>query len=393
MATTLVINPGSTSKKYALYTDGATSFSMRFEETGDGFGVCREKNKEQQKCETIEAKTYKAAMEHFINAAKNAEVITSEKDITAIGVRIVAPGDRFTMHQRITDAYVEELEKLEGEAPLHIDAIVSEIYAGKALLSHIPLYGISDSAFHTSVPLHRKQLGINKKDSEAYNIKRFGYHGLSMASIVRRTESFFGVAPDRIVAVHVGGGVSCTALHYQESVDTSMGYSPASGIMMGSRVGDFDADALVALMARKGMRSISSLSEYLNRESGFKGVTGQSDLRQVLNKYTEGDSDASLALQMFRYQLHRQIGGHVALLGGLDAFVFTGTAVVRNPFIRSYILDGISGLGLVLDQERNDTLIGTEGMIHSDRGDVSIGVMKNDEMGEIARTVEELTKQ
>lgn len=390
MGTTLVINPGSTSKKYALYRDGASVFSMRYEETGDGFGLCRERNGEQQRCEDISAQTYKKAIKHFFESATAEGAIGGVKDITAVGIRVVAPGSTFQTHHRITDAYLEELESLAGIAPLHIPAIVEEIYAARALVTHTPLFGISDSAFHVSIPTHRRTLAIARADAAEYGIERFGYHGLSMGSIARRTEQFFGVAPDRVVALHVGGGTSVTALHYAESVDTSMGYSPASGVMMGSRAGDFDADALVALMARKGMRSIDALSQYLNRESGFKGMTGYTDMRIVLNKYTEGDSDAALALQTFRYQLHRQIGAHVALLGGLDAFVFTGTAVVRNPFLRSYILDGIEALGLQLDEERNDTLVGKEGMIHSDRSEVSIGVMKNDEMGEIARAADTL---
>ena len=161
---------------------------------------------------------------------------------------------------------------------------------------------------------------------------------------------------------------------------------------MGTRVGSFDADALLALMARKGMRSVTPLSEYLNTECGFKGTVGYSDLRLVLKEYTEGNADASEALQMFRYQMHRQIGGHIALLGGLDAFVFTGTAVERNPFIRAYLLDGLAGFGLVIDQERNDSLVGNEGMIHSDRAEVPIGVMRSDEMGEIAHVAERLAQ-
>lgn len=390
MGITLVINPGSTSKKYALYTDGALSFSLRYEETGDGFGVCREKNGETQKCETVEATTYKRALESFLEEAVRCGALRHTKDITGIGVRIVAPGTLFLEHQAITDSYLKTLESCEELAPLHVPAILEEIYAAKAAIQNAPLYGISDSAFHASIPQHRRKLAIKRADGAEFGIQRYGYHGLSMVSIAQRMETFFGVAPDRTVVVHVGGGVSATALHYQESVDTTMGFSPASGIMMGKRAGDFDADALIALMAHKGMRSISTLARYINDESGFLGMTGFSDLRLVLNKYTEGDPNAAEALAMFRYQLHRQIGGHVALLGGLDAFVFTGTAVIRNPFLRSYVLDGLEGLGLVLGSEQNDALVGKEGMIHSDRGAVSIAVMKNDEMGEIARVVNAL---
>lgn len=389
MASTLIINPGSVSKKYALFQNGTKVFSMYFEETGDGFGICREKNGEQQKCEAIEAHTYLKAIDYFIEEATNDGVIGSVRDIDAVGVRIVAPGTPFTEHQKLTDTYVSLLEKAKDVAPLHAPAILDEIYAAKALVPHAIHYGISDSAFHTSMPVHRRMFGLPRSDVNQYDIGRFGYHGLSMSSIARRSKSFFGIAPDRVIVCHIGGGISVTALHYQESVDTSMGYSPASGIMMGSRVGMFDADALVALMTRKGIRDIDQLPRYLNKESGFKGLTGFSDLRLVLNKYTEGDACAAEALQMFRYQLHKQIGGHYAILGGLDALILTGTASVRNPFLRSYLLDGLGSLGILLDSERNDTLVGREGMIHSDRGDVSVAVMRNDEMGEISRIVDE----
>ena len=392
MASTLVINPGSTSKKYALYENGALMYSMYFERTGDGFGICREKNKEQQKCETIEPHVYKKALEYFVAQAVADEVIKSAKDIDAVGVRIVAPGTPFTKHQMLTDAYLALLDKAKDVAPLHAPAILDEIYAAKALVSHAALYGISDSAFHTSMPDHRRKIGIPRKDVNDYDINRFGYHGLSMSSIARRSESFFGVAPDRMIVCHIGGGISVTALHYQESVDTSMGYSPASGVMMGSRVGMFDADALVALMTKKGIRDIEALPQYLNKESGFMGLVGFSDLRLVLNKFTEGDECATQAMEMFRYQLQRLIGGHYAILGGLDAIVLTGTASVRNSFLRGYLLEGLGSLGVLLDEERNNELIGKEGMIHSERGDVSVGVMKNDEMGEIARQVDLLRK-
>lgn len=392
MASTLVVNPGSTSKKYALFQSGVEVYSMFFEQTGDGFGICWSKNGEQQKCESAEARTYQKAIDYFLEEAKSDGAIIHVHDIDAVGVRIVAPGTPFTEHQQLTDEYVALLEKAKDVAPLHAPAILDEIYAVKALVPHAVHYGISDSAFHTSMPVHRRKVGLPRKDVDQYDIGRFGYHGLSMSSIARRSESFFGVAPDRLIVCHIGGGISCTAIHYQESVDTSMGYSPASGIMMGSRVGMLDADALVALMTRKGIRDVSSLPQYLNNESGFRGLTGFSDMRLVLNQYTEGDSCAAEALQMFRYQLHRQIGGHYAVLGGLDALVLTGTASVRSPFLRAYLLDGLGCVGAVLDEERNDSLVGKEGMIHSDRGDVSVAVMINDEMGEIALQVETLRR-
>lgn len=390
MASTLVINPGSTSKKYALFNGDVLIYSMFFEKTGDGFGVCREKNGVQQKCESIEAHVYAKALEHFVSEAIADKVIEHANDIDAVGVRIVAPGTPFTKHAQLTDTYLTELEKTKDVAPLHTPSILEEIYAAKALVPHAVAYGISDSAFHASMPSYRRRIGLPQKDTDAYDINRFGYHGLSMSSLVRRGGSFFGVAPDRLIVCHIGGGISVTAIHYEESVDTSMGYSPSSGVMMGSRVGMFDADALVALMTKKDIRDIEKMPEYLNKESGFKGLTGFSDLRLVLNQFTEGDEAALEAMQMFRYQLQRQIGGHYAVLGGLDAVILTGTAAVRNPFLRRYLLEGLGSLGILLDEERNESLIGKEGMIHSDRSDVSVAVMNNDEMGEIARQVSQL---
>lgn len=387
MAITLVVNPGSTSKKYALFDDERQLTSMRLEDTGEGFGVCRQLEGETQTCDPIEAKTYQEGVSLFLKESCEAGILQSPKAVHAVGVRVVAPSMAFAKHVPITDEYIAALEKHTDVAPIHIPATVREIRATQAAVTNTSIYGISDSAFHTSIPSHRKRFGIARQDANEFGIERFGYHGLSVASVARRTGTFFGVQPDRVVVLHVGGGVSATAIHYEESVDTSMGYSPASGIMMGTRVGRFDADALLALMARKGMRSVTPISEYLNTQCGFRGTVGYSDLRLVLKEYTEGNADASEALQMFRYQMHREIGGHIAVLGGLDAFVFTGTAVERNPFIRSYLLDGLAGFGLVIDGERNDSLVGREGMIHSDRAEVPIGVMKSDEMREIARAV------
>ena len=391
MGVTLVVNPGSTSKKYALYHGDQRVYTAHYEKTIDGFSVCRTKGQEQQKCDDVSSQMFLSALGDFLAAAVEAGVIAQNSDVTAVGIRIVAPGSFFAMHRAVDDAFTDAMQKLSAIVPIHVPIIIDEINVVQELLPKTPCYGISDSAFHQSVPNYRRSFAVKQPDTGSHEIKRYGYHGLSMTSLTRRLRDFFGVVPDRIVALHVGGGISATALHYEESVDTTMGYSPASGIMMGSRVGRLEADAMIALMSATGMRSIATLATHLNRDSGFQAMLGYSDLRMVVHEYTNGNQAAIEAMEMFRYQLHREVGGHIAVLGGLDAVVMTGTAVVRNPFLRSFLLDGLEGFGMTLNKQRNDALVGHEGMIHDDHSDTPIGVMKTDEMGEIARATIAMT--
>ncbi|MDA8596837.1 hypothetical protein N9L26_00690 [Candidatus Pacebacteria bacterium] len=392
MGITFVINPGSTSKTYAFYSGRECLYSVRYERTEDGFACCRVKHNAPAVCESVAPLIYQDALADALTRAEAEGVAESPAAITAVGVRVVAPGEPFAKHSKITEEYLGDLAKQETVAPLHVPPILAEIKAAQAACPNATLYAVSDSAFHQSIPVHRRKIAFPASDTEDFDLKRFGYHGLSVGSIARRTEDFFGVAPDRVIVLHFGGGVSATALHYQESVDTSMGYSPSSGILMSSRVGNCDADALIALMTKKGLRDTKKLCAYLNEEAGFKGLTGYGDLRLVLDAFANDDPAAVEAMEMFRYQLQRQVGGHIALLGELDAFVFTGTAAVRNPFLRQFVLEGLSSFGLFLDTDRNDALVGHSGMIHSDRSDVSIGVMESDEMGEIARVVTRLSE-
>lgn len=389
MGTTFVVNPGSSSKKYALYKDGALVFSIRFEETGSEFVVCHEKGGVRSNCEHVPVSQFTHALQYALEKMQKHKVIETPDAIDRVAIRIVAPGSYFAQHRVIDEAFVAHLREVENVAPLHVPPLISEITACRKVLSQILCVGVSDSAFHQTIPEYVSAVSIPRDDALRFDIKRFGYHGLSIASVARRFPAQFHEVPARAIVCHVGSGVSIAALSNGKSVNTSMGYSPGSGIMMSSRAGDLEADTLITLATRMNMRG-RRLYEYLFQEGGFKGVAGYRDLRLVLDKQQQHDADAQKALQMFVHQVHARIGAYVAQLGGLDVIVLTATAAERNSQLRALLMGGLECFGVRIDEEKNESLTG-EGSIHHSDSAVEVLVLKTDEMGEMMRVAEEFT--
>lgn len=389
MGITLVVNPGSSSRKYALYRDGEVLCQISFEETSNGFCWTLVQNGVQKVSEIISAKTFAHSLQNAISYACEHSIIKDKGEITDIGIRIVTPGSLFTQHATIDKKYITALEEAVPIAPLHIPGTLNEIESCQSVLPEARLVGVSDSAFHTTIPEHISTISIPQADAQRFDIKRFGYHGLSFASISRRLPQKFGSMPRRVIVLHVGSGVSITALQDGVSVSTSMGYSPASGLIMGGRGGDVTGGVVAALSIRKKLQG-EKIYEYLYKESGFKGVAGVRDLRLLLERVASCDPNAQKALDMFIYQVHSWIGAHAVLLGGVDAIVMTATASVRNPHLRSLLLSKLELFGVELDVNRNEALVGKEGFIHAESSAVQIAVMNTDEMGEIDRIVREI---
>jgi len=389
MAATLIINPGSTSRKYALYVQGVCTVVLFYEATGTGFSMSVIRNGAKVASKHMNATEFSQSLGHAVSYIQSQPEIIQKARITHVGVRVVAPGTYFTTHRRIDAAYIEKLKEVEGVAPLHIPGLLAEIAGCQAALPQAVVYGVSDSAFHTTMPEYVSAISIPRADARIFDIKRFGYHGLSFASVARRLESQFGEVPARTIVCHIGGGVSVAALKHGQSVATSMGYSPVSGLIMGSRGGDITAGVVAALTVRKKLQG-KKLYEYLYTESGFKGVAGVSDFRLVLERKASGDTDAKLAIDMFVHQIHSLIGAYATQLGGIDAIVLTATASERNPLVRALVLSKLALFGVEVDTEKNEALVGNEGFIHAKDSRVRIAVLKTDEMGEIERVVREL---
>lgn len=387
MASSIILNPGSTSKKFALYRGETVQLSMSFEETGQGFNLCVEEAGQKKDCRGISASEYKRALEAFLDYLLQQKLIKYVGEIGAVGVRVVAPGRQFAKHAVIDDAYASALKAREKFAPLHVPPVLEEIAAVKEVLPQAKLVAVSDSAFHQTKPDHARLYSLPKDDTDLLEIERYGYHGISVSSVVNRVPSLLGDMPERMVVAHVGGGVSLTALVAGRSIDNSMGFVPASGMMMSGRAGDLDAGALLGVLDGKSLRGVAAHT-YLNNEGGFAGVSGVKDMRIILNRRAQDDKEAELAFNMYLYQFKKILGSFYAALGGLDALVFTATAVYRNSELRNHLLSGTQCLGIEVDQEKNEALTGAEGIFSRDDSQVKVVVMKTDEFGDMNRVVQ-----
>ena len=390
MDITLVINPGSASKKYAFFTGGKRVLSVSFEHVGDGYGKCLEIDGTRQQCESATAHTFESAIEEVLAIAKREGVIHESHDITRVGIRIVAPGTFFETHREIDELYMRNLEKMADAAPLHIPHTITEINALKKILPQVVCVGVSDSAFHSTIPEYARRYSIPRADREAFDVYRFGYHGLSVNSVFKEGAQMLGTCGERTIVCHVGSGVSVTAIHEGKSVDTTMGFSPTSGLMMSSRAGDLDASALLYLMKKKNLSPVEA-DAYITKQGGFAGVLGQGDLRIVLDRRARGDHEAQMAVDMFMYHIRKIIGAYVAVLGGIDTLIFTGTAAERNPLVRAYLCKGLEGLGIIFDAKANEELTGRQGPLNAEKSPAKIIVIHTNEMGEIARCAEDFT--
>lgn len=382
MAVTLIINPGSSSKKYTLCRDGRVLASFRFERNEQSYEVCREHNGAEQKCEGIPASIYQSALDHVVAVAKAEGVIAQSADIDRVGLRIVAPGTYFQAHRAIGDEYIETLREREGVAPLHIPHTLTEIAAVKRVLPTSLLIGVSDSAFHATIPSYARTYAIEADDTKRYDLYRFGYHGLSYASVARQLPALLPTKHARVVACHIGSGMSMTALLHGESIDTTMGFGPGSGLMMGARVGDIEPAVVLELMRIHHMKPID-MHTYLQTRGGFVGQTGESDFRHLLARLDAEDSEVVEAFRQCVYRFQKTLGSYMAALGGLDAIVLTATAAERSPRLRALLLDGLAHFGILIDDDRNDVTVSRDGIISTPASPVTVAVLRTNEFHEM----------
>jgi len=390
MGYTLVINPGSSSKKYALYNDGKCVLSMRFEQHAEGFEICSEINNTRQKCEEIKIAQFQNALDHFIETSLEMKYLESPEDIERVGVRVVAPGTYFQKHHLVDGVFMRKLEEKEETAPLHIPMALREIRQAGKKLPNAEIVAVSDSAFHSELPEVARTFSIPPEDARDLDIYRFGYHGISISSVLRKVPEVFGSDMQRLIVCHIGSGVSITALKNGKSIDTTMGYAPGGGVPMGSRSGDLEVDALLELMRKKHMRLFDARM-YTQTEGGMRALCGSADLRTILERRSNNDPKAEAAFASFVYHIRKAIGAYIAVLGGLDGVVLTATACERNPRFRSLLLRGLESLGIELHAERNDLLIGKSGIISSSHSPIDVAVIKSDEQDELWRITEHFT--
>ncbi len=382
---TLVVNPGSSSKKYALFDGERRLLSARFEQAESGFERCVELDGLRQVCEPIDAPEFRDSLGHVVSLIQSKNLPHVER----VGLRVVAPGKLFTNHVVITDEYIAALTERAVRAPAHAYGALLEIEGVRTHLPDATLYAVSDSAFHTSMPPYARQFSIPREDAHRLDLERFGYHGLSVASVTRKLSRLRGSVPENVIVCHVGSGVSVTALKNGLSVDTTMGYAPGGGLIMSGRAGDLETGALLAIIESDQLSSVEA-SEYVQRAGGLKALAGVSDMRVILKRYAEHDANAALALDAFLYRLTLAVGGYAAALGGLDALVLTATAFERNADLRNRLVRKLSVLVPELDYDANEQAVSRDALISAPNSTPAVYVLTTDEMGEIARITESL---
>jgi acetate kinase len=388
----LVVNPGSASRKYALFADGKKRAIINFEfEDGKVVGKVEYDDK---KCTAAYDNTDLSCVSSYVlPLLRKYKIIGKSENLTAIGIRLVAPMMRFTKDELLTDDMEQAMEAIQKKAPLHVSTVLVETKQVRANFPGVPIVIISDSAFHSTKRECAWYYGVDIELADKYEIKRYGFHGISVGSVVRCLTEQNKLSPKTIVC-HLGSGSSLTAVVDGKSFDTTMGFTPLEGLMMATRSGNMDISAALAIKHALNL-SDEELEEYLNKKSGLIGVSGSSnDIRQLLTSEEKGDKKAKLALNLLVYRIQLLIGQMVASMGGVDSIVLTGTVGERSSIIRGRILDNLKYLGFEYDSSTNDKtfepLIATNIAIKSSK---PILVILTDEAAEIARRVEQYIKK
>ena len=386
----LVINCGSSSLKYQLIDMQGEKVLCK--------GLCERIGMESSMI-THEANGNKATTpaifpthtEAFAEVVKkmttgDGKVIDDVSEINAIGHRVVHGGEKFQASCLITPEVIETLRELSPLAPLHNPAGILGIEAAKKVFGDIPNVAVFDTAFHSTMPPKAFMYAIPYEYYEKYGVRRYGFHGTSHKYVALRAAELMQEHMNdlRIISCHLGNGASIAAIKYGKSIDTSMGYTPLEGLIMGTRSGEIDPAIIPFLMEKENMNA-QQIDDYLNRRSGILGISGlSSDFRDLESAANRGDDRSQLAIDVFAYKVKKYIGGYVAAMGGVDAIVFTAGLGENSPFMRDKICNGLEYLGTRIDPDLNQVR-GKEREISVRRARVKIFVIPTNEELVIAR--------
>ena len=384
----LVINCGSSSIKYKLYEMDSrqTLAAGGIEKIGlPGAFLKIKMNDGSSKVIEAEIPDHSVGIKMMFDALLNKEygAISSLDEIGAAGHRIVH-GGVFTKSQVVTDQMIEEWKQYMDLAPLHSYAHLKGYNAVKQLLPELKQVFVFDTAFHQTMPDYAYMYALPYQYYIEDHIRRYGAHGTSHRYVTQRSAEVFGQLPKRLITCHIGNGASISAVLDGKCIDTSMGLTPLEGLMMGTRTGDIDSSAILTIMKKEGLTP-DEANDLLNKKSGLLGVTGiSSDMREVEKASREGNERATLALKMYNYRIRKYIGTYAAVLGGVDALVFTAGVGEHQWDVREGALEGLEFLGIELDKEKNKANNGEEEIISTPSSRVKVAVIPTDEEWMIA---------
>lgn len=393
----LVVNCGSSSLKYQLIDmdNEAVLAKGQFEKIGAEDAIFTHKRPDAEKLERVEPiLDHKQALKILLDILIDAEfgVISSMDEIDAVGHRVVHGAEKFADSVLITPAVMEALEECAKIAPLHNPPNIQGIEACDAIMPKVPQVAVFDTAFHQTMPAEAFLYGLPYEAYTELGVRRYGFHGTSHKYVAQRVAELMGkhMSDLRIISCHLGNGSSVAAIKAGRSIDTSMGFTPLSGLIMGTRCGDIDP-AIVPFLMDKWDMTYHEIDAIMNKKSGVFGISGVSnDFRVIEEAAEEGNKRAQLALDMFHYKVRSTIGAYAAVMGGVDVIVFTAGIGENGIGNRDAICNGLEYLGTRLDRERNNVR-GKETEISVEGSKVKIFVVPTNEEIMIARDTKRIT--
>lgn len=390
MNNVLVVNSGSSSLKYQIIDMDTEELLAKglIERIGTDQGIVTHSNGEEKHSFERPILDHVAAFKAMTTACEAYGPKLDEVQINAVGHRIVQGGARFIEPTVIDDAVVRTIEEISPLAPLHNPPNLLGVNAARETFPDIPHVGIFDTAFHQTMPEEAYTYAIDANLAAQYRIRRYGFHGTSHKYVSELASSYLQLPPEDVntIVLHIGNGVSVTAVRGGKSVETSMGMTPLEGLVMGTRSGDIDPGILFHLHRQNGM-TVPQMDDLLNRRSGLLGMTGSSDMRDVLASADRGEKRAELALATYCHRLKGYVGAYYAHLGRVDAIVFTAGVGENVPEVRARTLCGLEHMGIRLDEHANSDRDFGSGVrrISSHDSEVAVLVIPTNEELEIAR--------
>lgn len=393
----LVINAGSSSLKYQLIdmTDERVVLKGVCERISFSGSTLTQKTFDKR--ETFiqsDMPTHKEALELVIKAMLDSEkgALKDISEIGAVGHRVLHSGEDFKKSVVIDDEVIKICEKNAELGPLHMPGEIACIKSCREVMPDVPMVAVFDTTFHSTMPAKAYMYGIPYEVYDKYKIRKYGFHGTSHKFVSEETAKLLGDKNAKIIVCHLGNGSSVSAVKDGKCQDTSMGFTPLEGLVMGTRSGDIDPAAVEFMRVKLGL-SPEEVVNYLNKKCGMLGISGfSSDMRDNTEAMLNGNERAKLAIEMVAYRVKKYVGSYIAVLGGVDAIVFTGGIGEHSFRVREMVMDGMEYCGAKLDKKKNEEYGSDVGYINTEDSKVKIIVLPTNEELSIARETKELTE-
>ena len=353
----LVLNSGSSSLKYQLFDVNGEEYEVIAKGLAERIGMhgslvsIKYLTSGAKKTVEVDLPTHNEALREVFALLLDG-AIKSLDEIAAVGHRVVHGGEIFKESALVDDKVIAQISELSTLAPLHNPAAVLGLEAVKNALPNVPQVTVFDTAFHQTMPKEAFLYGLPLEQYTKHRIRRYGAHGTSHQYVAQEAAKIIG-ANKKIITCHIGNGASISAVKDGKCIDTSMGFTPLAGVVMGTRSGDVDPYIPLHIMKYQN-KSVDEVNVLLNKQSGMQGLCGFSDMRDVEAAYLKGEAKAVDALHVYAYAILRFIGSYIAALGGVDAIVFTAGVGENSPILRKMLLERLSYLGIELDEENNN---------------------------------------